>query len=103
MQRCGKDEHAAFPFSRDQAILRITCLSSGSTGSPGVTAVREEGLGLCGFCSQSGSFFLLFSFLFLFFSLFVMQGGPVGTSDPAMFFPASAVGPNSVVGCVCLN
>lgn len=67
MQRCGKDEHAAFPFSRDQAILRITCLSSGSTGSPGVTAVREEGLGLCGFVHRVGAFFFYFHFYFYFF------------------------------------
>lgn len=60
----GRDECAAFhfPFSRDQTIFRMMCLVTGSTGSPGIVGVMEEGLGFCGFIPRAGAFF--FSLLF---------------------------------------
>lgn len=61
----GRDERAAFhfPFSTDQTVFRMMCLVTGSTSSPSLTGVTEEGLGLCGFIHIAGAFFLSFFFL----------------------------------------
>lgn len=62
----GRDECAAFhfPFSRDQTVFRMMCLVSGSTSSPGVAGVMEEGLGLCGFIHRACPFFFSSFFFF---------------------------------------
>lgn len=93
----GRDELAAchFPFSRDQTIFTMMCLVAGSTGSPSVTGVVEEGLDLCGFIHIASALFFFSS------SRFCHAGRTRRTSDTALFVPASALAQNGVGG-MCL-
>lgn len=63
VQRCGRDEHAAFHFlfSRDHTVFRMMCLAFGSTISPGI---MEERLSLCGFIHVMRVFAFLFRYHF---------------------------------------